>query len=104
MKLTNEQLKQIIKEELEAVLTEDYQETYMFVFDEEGVRFQDRQGIPRRKYFRKMTDEYDTIAGAAMRNPEAEDRLVALIEKLRPKNPTPTADNFEFRNTELIRR
>ena len=104
MKLTNQQLKQIIKEELEAVLSEDYQETYMFVFDEEGVRFQDRQGIPRRKYFEKHTDEYDIIAGASMRRPEAEDKLISLIEKLRPKNPTPTADNFEFRNTELARR
>ena len=104
MKITNQQLRQIIKEELEAVLSEDYQETYMFVFDEGGVRFQDRQGIPNRKYFRKLSDEYDIIAGAAMRRPEAEDKLVAMIEKLRPKNPTPTPDNFEFANREFIRR
>ena len=104
MKLTNKKLKQIIKEELEAVLSENYQETYMFVFDKKGVRFQDRQGIPRRKYFPSYSEEYDIIAGAAMRNPEAEDRLVSLIEKLRPKNPTPTADNFEFSNRELIKR
>ena len=104
MIISESRLKQIIKEELEEVLSERVY-NYNFTFDEDGVKFFDRQGRPGQKYFRKFSDEYDIIAGAAYRNPEKEDQLSDLIEKMRPKNPRPNPrDDFNFHNTEMIRR
>ena len=103
MKLTNKQLRQIIKEELEAVMSEAPSNDYIIKFSKGEVMIQDDQGV-FAKYL-EIQPEYDILFNVARtnkRDPEMFEKLAMLIEKLRPAVSRPQPADVRFDGLENV--
>jgi len=77
MKLTNKQLRQIIKEELEKVIKES-QAVYIVRFTDRGVEVNDETG-PVMMVTKGQYETYSPLEGAQHGDPEAIQQLLAQL-------------------------
>ena len=103
MKLTNKQLRQIIKEELEKVMNEAPNSNYIIEFSKKGATIQDNEGVFGN--YRLLDDEYTILFNVARtnkRDPEMFQKLAMLIEKLRPAASRPQPADVRFKGLENV--